>query len=164
MLSRVSTGARKARLVSFHSPMPMSHLGQGDKPEFAYEAGSFRRAVFADQYEKEGRAHTAIGVLKEILACSDWSRTGLRRRRRYAITSRRAKADIGDGGKGPKPTGNQMTLPRVQPIASTHCASVIAICGASWPSPPLIRRDIKNDAGIPFKPTSCRSSRGLQMI
>ena len=60
--------------------------------------------------------------------------------------------------------GNQMTLSRVQPIASTHCASVIAICGAFWPSPPLIRRDIKNDAGIPFKPTSCRSSRGLQMI
>ena len=28
----------------------------------------------------------------------------------------------------------------------------------------LIRRDIKNDAGIPFKPTSCHSSRGLQMI
>jgi hypothetical protein len=44
-------------------------------------------------------------VLKEILACSDWSRTALRRCRRYAITSRRAKADIGDGGKGPKPTG-----------------------------------------------------------
>ena len=46
-----------------------------------------------------------IMVLKEILACSDWSRTALRRCRRYAITSRRAKADIGDGGKGPKPTG-----------------------------------------------------------
>ncbi|HEX3339466.1 MAG TPA: hypothetical protein VHT68_09860 [Pseudolabrys sp.] len=46
-----------------------------------------------------------IVVLKEILACSDWSRTALRRCRRYAITSRRAKADIGDGGKGPKPTG-----------------------------------------------------------
>ena len=46
--------ARKARLVSFHSPMPMSHLAQGDRPEFAFEAASFRRAVFADQYEKGG--------------------------------------------------------------------------------------------------------------
>ncbi len=44
--------ARKARLVSFHSPMPMSGLAQGDGPEFAFEVASFRRAVFADQYEK----------------------------------------------------------------------------------------------------------------
>jgi muramoyltetrapeptide carboxypeptidase len=46
--------ARKARLVSFHSPMPMSHLAQGDRPEFAFESASFRRAAFADQYAKGG--------------------------------------------------------------------------------------------------------------
>ena len=43
--------ARQARLVTFHSPMPMSSLWQGDKPEFAFAAESFRRAVFADQYK-----------------------------------------------------------------------------------------------------------------
>ena len=50
--------ARKARLVSFHAPMPMSHLAQGDKPEFAFEAASFRRAVFADQYGKGASGYT----------------------------------------------------------------------------------------------------------
>ena len=44
--------ACKARLVSFHSPMPMYHLWQEDKPEFVYSAKSFQRAVFADQYPK----------------------------------------------------------------------------------------------------------------
>jgi muramoyltetrapeptide carboxypeptidase len=50
--------ARKARLVSFHSPMPMYDLWQEDKPEFAYAARSFRRAVFADQYEKRASGYT----------------------------------------------------------------------------------------------------------
>ena len=50
--------ARKARLVSFHAPMPMSHLWQGDRPEFAFEAASFRRAVFADQYGKGASGYT----------------------------------------------------------------------------------------------------------
>ncbi|HEY2154495.1 MAG TPA: LD-carboxypeptidase, partial [Isosphaeraceae bacterium] len=50
--------ARKARLVSFHAPMPMSHLAQGDRPEFAFEAASFRRAVFADPYGKGGPGYT----------------------------------------------------------------------------------------------------------
>jgi muramoyltetrapeptide carboxypeptidase len=53
--------ARKARLVSFHSPMPLSNLWQEDKPEFAYAAKSFRRAVFADQYE-EGESGYAIAI------------------------------------------------------------------------------------------------------
>ena len=42
--------ASQARLVTFHSPMPMHSLWQGDKPEFTFAAASFRRAVFADQY------------------------------------------------------------------------------------------------------------------
>jgi muramoyltetrapeptide carboxypeptidase len=50
--------ARRARLVSFHAPMPMSHLSRGDRPEFAFEAASFRRAVFADSYGKGGPGYT----------------------------------------------------------------------------------------------------------
>ena len=34
--------AGKARLVTFHSPMPMRKLWQEDKPEFVYAARSFR--------------------------------------------------------------------------------------------------------------------------
>ena len=37
--------ARQARLVTFHSPMPMHSLWQGDKPEFAFADESFRRGV-----------------------------------------------------------------------------------------------------------------------
>ncbi len=44
--------ARQVHLVTFHSPMPMHNLWQGNKPEFAFAAESFRRAVFADQYKK----------------------------------------------------------------------------------------------------------------
>lgn len=44
--------AREARVVTFHSPMPMRDLWQEDKPEYAFAARSFRRAVFADQYPK----------------------------------------------------------------------------------------------------------------
>jgi muramoyltetrapeptide carboxypeptidase len=44
--------AREARVVTFHSPMPMHSLWQADKPEFAFAAESFRRAVFADRYKK----------------------------------------------------------------------------------------------------------------
>jgi len=43
--------ARHARVVTFHSPMPMRDLWQGDKAEFAFAAASFRRAVFADQFK-----------------------------------------------------------------------------------------------------------------
>ena len=53
--------ARQARLVSFHSPMPMSDLWEEDKPEFAFAAKSFRRAVFADQYPK-GEAGYSVAV------------------------------------------------------------------------------------------------------
>jgi len=42
--------ARKAKVISFHSPMPLRDLWQEDK-EFAYAAASFKRAIFADQYK-----------------------------------------------------------------------------------------------------------------
>lgn len=44
--------AAKARVVTFHSPMAMHSLWQGEKPEHAFSAASFRRAVFADSYKK----------------------------------------------------------------------------------------------------------------
>src|SRR5262249_54015721 len=52
--------ARKARLITFHSPMPMRDLWQ-EKAEFAFAGRSFRRAVFADQYKK-GEAGYAVAV------------------------------------------------------------------------------------------------------
>ena len=56
--------ARQARLVTFHSPMPMHRLWQGDKPEYSFAAESFRRAVFADQY-KDGVSGYTIAVPAE---------------------------------------------------------------------------------------------------
>jgi muramoyltetrapeptide carboxypeptidase len=53
--------ARKARVITFHSPMPMHDLWQKDKAEFAFAGHSFRRAVFADQY-KQGEAGYTIAV------------------------------------------------------------------------------------------------------
>jgi muramoyltetrapeptide carboxypeptidase len=53
--------AHQVRLVTFHSPMPMHRLWQGDKPEYAFAAESFRRAVFADQY-KNGELGYTIAV------------------------------------------------------------------------------------------------------
>jgi muramoyltetrapeptide carboxypeptidase len=50
--------AHQVHLVTFHSPMPMHSLWKGDKPEFAFAAESFRRAVFADQYKKEESGYT----------------------------------------------------------------------------------------------------------
>ncbi|HEV8061521.1 MAG TPA: LD-carboxypeptidase [Gemmataceae bacterium] len=50
--------ARKARVITFHSPMPMYDLWKHDKPEFAFEAESFRRAVFADQYKGGEKGYT----------------------------------------------------------------------------------------------------------
>ncbi len=42
--------ASQARLVTFHSPMPMSNLWQEEDPGHAFSARWFRRAVLADQY------------------------------------------------------------------------------------------------------------------
>lgn len=50
--------ARQVRLITFHSPMPVYSLWKGDKPEFAFAAQSFRRAVFADQYPKGESGYT----------------------------------------------------------------------------------------------------------
>jgi muramoyltetrapeptide carboxypeptidase len=60
--------ARQVRLVTFHSPMPMHNLWQGDKPEFAFAAESFRRAVFADQYKKGESGYTIAvpGVARPV--------------------------------------------------------------------------------------------------
>jgi len=43
--------ARKCRLITFHSPVPMSDLWQGDLPELIYANSNFRRAVFESEYE-----------------------------------------------------------------------------------------------------------------
>jgi muramoyltetrapeptide carboxypeptidase len=56
--------ARQVRLITFHSPMPMHSLWKGDKPEHAFAAQSFRRAVFADQY-REGESGYTIAVPSE---------------------------------------------------------------------------------------------------
>jgi muramoyltetrapeptide carboxypeptidase len=53
--------ASQAQLVTFHAPMPMYHLWEGDKPEHAFAAKSFRRAVFADQY-KGGESEYTVAV------------------------------------------------------------------------------------------------------
>ena len=45
---------RHARVVSFHSPMPLSSLGREDRPDYVFAARSFRRAIFADQYTAGG--------------------------------------------------------------------------------------------------------------
>jgi muramoyltetrapeptide carboxypeptidase len=43
--------AKKARVISFHSPLAMYELWKGDKPEFNFEERSFDRAIFADHYK-----------------------------------------------------------------------------------------------------------------
>jgi muramoyltetrapeptide carboxypeptidase len=50
--------ARQARVVTFHSPLVMHNLWQVGKPEHAFAADSFRRAVFADRYTKGQAGYT----------------------------------------------------------------------------------------------------------
>jgi muramoyltetrapeptide carboxypeptidase len=57
--------ARKARVVTFHSPVPMSNLYRGHQPEFAYAEALFRRAILKSEYPEE-----AIGYLITSLAGS----------------------------------------------------------------------------------------------
>src|SRR5207237_574223 len=52
--------ARKARVITFHSPMPMSDLWR-EGPVYAYAARSFRRAVFACQYAQGERGYVLNG-------------------------------------------------------------------------------------------------------
>jgi len=42
--------ARKSRVISFHSPMPMSNLVHGNLPEHAFANKSFERMLFCDKY------------------------------------------------------------------------------------------------------------------
>ncbi|AGA27816.1 S66 peptidase family protein [Singulisphaera acidiphila] len=44
--------AHEARVITFHSPMPMAGLGENDKAEYTFAGRAFRRAVFADQYRQ----------------------------------------------------------------------------------------------------------------
>jgi muramoyltetrapeptide carboxypeptidase len=53
--------ARKARVITFHPPMPTRALWREGRPEFVFAAASFRRAVFADQY-REGKRGYAVAV------------------------------------------------------------------------------------------------------
>ena len=50
--------AAKARLVTFHSPMPMHSLWKADRPEHSFAAVSFRRAIFADAYQPGETGYT----------------------------------------------------------------------------------------------------------
>jgi muramoyltetrapeptide carboxypeptidase len=49
--------ARKARVITFHSPLATRALLQEDK-NHAFAAASFRRAIFADQYVKGAAGYT----------------------------------------------------------------------------------------------------------
>ncbi len=42
--------ARRSRVISFHSPMPMSNLAQGNLPEHSYALNSFERMLFTDKF------------------------------------------------------------------------------------------------------------------
>ncbi len=50
--------ASQTRLVTFHSPMPMSNLWQEEDPAHAFSARWFRRAVFADEQPEEDSGYT----------------------------------------------------------------------------------------------------------
>lgn len=50
--------ASQVRMITFHSPMPMHSLWQGEVTTYAFAAESFRRAVFADQYRKGQSGYT----------------------------------------------------------------------------------------------------------
>ncbi len=57
--------ARKAKVVTFHAPMPMHSLWQADKERYAFAARSFERAVFASQYKK-GQKGYVIAVPDDV--------------------------------------------------------------------------------------------------
>lgn len=42
--------ARRSRMISFHSPMPMSNLGQSDLPEYSFALRSYERMLYADRF------------------------------------------------------------------------------------------------------------------
>ena len=53
--------ARKAKVVSFHAPMPGKGLLAQETPEHAFTARSFHRAIFKDAY-KQGEAGYAVAT------------------------------------------------------------------------------------------------------
>lgn len=53
--------AKKAKVVTFHSPVPMSNLYRGNVPEFAYADGLFHRAVFAGSYRQGEQGYLISG-------------------------------------------------------------------------------------------------------
>ena len=50
--------ARKSRVISFHSPMPMSNLANGHLPEYAYAQQSFERTLLVDRFPKGMKGET----------------------------------------------------------------------------------------------------------
>ena len=50
--------ARKSRVISFHSPMPMSNLANGHLPEYAYSQQSFERTLLVDRFPKGMKGET----------------------------------------------------------------------------------------------------------
>jgi muramoyltetrapeptide carboxypeptidase len=55
--------ARMSRVISFHSPMPMSNLARSDLPEYAFANQSFERMLLVDKFPKT-MIGEAIGVPK----------------------------------------------------------------------------------------------------
>jgi muramoyltetrapeptide carboxypeptidase len=138
--------ARKARLVSFHSPMPMSHLAQGDRPEFAFEAASFRRAVFADQYEKgasgyaiaypdDGRPETLVGgVARGRLLGGNLSLICATLGTPYAIEPRGAVLLIEDVNEPPYRVDRYLSQLRLAGVLDAVSGVVIGSFGGKDPS------------------------------
>lgn len=50
--------AKKCRLISFHSPVPMTDLWQADQPRYLYANQGFRRAVFESEYRSQEPGYT----------------------------------------------------------------------------------------------------------
>ncbi|WP_406694793.1 LD-carboxypeptidase [Singulisphaera sp. Ch08] len=44
--------AREAKVITFHSPMPMGGLARDEKKEITFAGRSFQRVIFADQYQQ----------------------------------------------------------------------------------------------------------------
>jgi muramoyltetrapeptide carboxypeptidase len=69
--------AREARVVTFHSPMPMVDLWREDMPKFTFAAASFRRAIFAEQYTKGENGYTvAVPADSKLVTVIDGTARG----------------------------------------------------------------------------------------
>jgi muramoyltetrapeptide carboxypeptidase len=54
--------ARKAKVVTFHSPVPLSNLYQGHLPQFAYAEALFRRAILSSEYQEQASGYRITSV------------------------------------------------------------------------------------------------------